>query len=264
MNQLHLQQFRHPELKALSHGLTGALCLLFILMLLGPGIDDKALGALQENSLNFFVQCNTYDCSSLIIPFVAYLFDIEKNLGQLFILWLAINTGLIFYLYFQLAQTPIKPIHAFAISTLPLILVVLNAYHPSYLIAILPCALSALLASAKYTQGEKTWPHFVSVSVLFNLPMGLLLFGSQLCYLMSTKEGKKNRRDIVRIVHSIALSCAIITTYLLLIEYSFFELENTDVTSASSGNTIMRSIGLTFSYITIAIAMISTNVKKIK
>jgi hypothetical protein len=264
MNQHYQQQFRRLDLKALAYGLTGGVCLLFTLMILGPGLDDKALEGLQENSSDFFVRCNTKDCSSLITPFIAYLLNIEKNLGQLFTLWLAINIGLSVYLFVKLTQTPFKPKYAFAIAAIPFALVVLNVFNLSSLITILPCALSALLALVLYAQGGRNWAYFITGAVLFSLPMGLLLFGFLACYLMSTQEGKQDRRDMVRIVHSIALGCAIITIYLLLIEYNFLEWVNTDGAKASLDNPILRSISLTFSYLTLFIALISIHAKKVK
>lgn len=264
MIQLYRQQFSHLDFKALAFGLTGGVCLLYTLKILGPGIDDIALGSLQENSSDFFVRCNTNDCSSLITPFIAYLLNIEKNLGQLLILWLTINIWLGVYLFLKLAQTPIESKHAFAIGAIPFALVVLNVFNPSSLITILPCTLSAILASVLYAQGGKNWACFITGAVLFSLPMGLLLFGLVMCYLMCAKEGKKNRRDMLRIVHSIALGCAIIIIYLLLIEYNFLEWANTEGAKANLGNLILRSISLTFSYLTISIALISIHAKKVK
>ena len=264
MIQLYRQQFRHLNLKALAYGLTGGVCLLFTLMILGPGIGDEALGVLKENSSDFFVRCNTNECSSLITPFIAYLLNIEKNLGQLFILWLTINIWLSVYLFLKLAKTHIKFKHTFSIAAIPFALIVFNAFNPSSLITILPCALSALLASVLYTQGGRNWAYFITGAVLFNLPMGLLLFGFLACYLMSTKEGKQDRRDMAQIVHSIALGCAIIAIYLLLIDYNFLEWAYTDGSKANFGNPILRSIGLTFSYLAISIALIRIYAKKVK
>lgn len=264
MIQIYHQQSRRLDFKSLAYSLTGGVCLLYTLMILGPGLDDKALSSLQENSSNFFVRCNTNDCSSLITPFIAYLLNIEKTLGQLFTLWLAINIGLSIYLFVKLTQTPFQPKHAFAIAAIPFALVVLNVFNPSSLITTLPCALSALLASVLYAQGGRKWAFFITGAVLFCLPMGLLLFGFLACYLMSTQEGKQDRRDMVQIVHSVSLGCAIIIIYLLLIEYNFLEWANTDGAKASLGNPILRSIGLTFSYLTISIALISIHAKKVK
>jgi hypothetical protein len=264
MIRLYRQQFRYIDLKALAHGLMGGACLLLTLMVLGPSFDDKALGALQENSSSFFVQCNTNDCSSLITPFVAYLLNIEKNLGQLFILWLTINTWLSVYLFLKLAQAPIKSKHAFAISTIPFVLIALNTFNPSSLITMLPCALSALLASVSCAQGGRNWAYFITGAVLFSLPMGLLLFGSLVCYLMSTQEGKQDRRDMVKIVHSIALALAMIALYLLLIEYNFLGWINTDGDEESLGTPILRIVSLNLSYLTTLIALISIYAEKIK
>ncbi len=264
MIQLYYQQSRRLDFKALAYSVTGGVCFLFSLMILGPDLDDKALSSLQENSSNFFVRCNTNDCSSLITPFIAYLLNIEKKLAQLFTLWLAINIGLSAYLFLKLSQNPVKAKQGFAIAAIPFALVVLNAFNPSSLITMLPCALSALLASVLYAHGGRNWAYFITSAVLFSLPMGLLLFGFLACYLMSTKEGKQDRRDMVRIVHSIALGCAIIALYLLLIEYNFLEWVNTDGAKASLGNPILRSIGLTFSYLTLSIALISIHAQKVK
>jgi len=264
MIQLYQQQFRRLDLKALAYGLTGGVCLLFTLMILGPDLDDKALEGLQENSSDFFVRCNTNDCSSLITPFIAYLLNIEKNLRQLFTLWLAINIGLSIYLFVKLTQTPFKPKHAFAIAAIPFALVVLNVFNLSSLITILPCVLSALLASVLYAQGGKNWAYFITGAVLFSLPMGLLLFGSLVCYLMSTQEGKQDRRDMVKIVHSIALALAMIALYLLLIEYNFLGWINTDGDEESLGTPILRIVSLNLSYLTTLIALISIYAEKIK
>jgi hypothetical protein len=264
MIQHYQQQFRRLDFIALAYGLTGGVCLLSILIILGPGLDNNALNSLQKNSSDFFVRCNTNDCSSLITPFVAYLLNIEKNLAQLLTLWLAINIGLAAYLFVKLTQTPFKPIHAFAIAAIPYALVMLNVFNPSSLITILPCALSALLASVLYAQGGRNWAYFITGAVLFSLPMGLLLYGFLACYLMSTQESKQDRRDMLRLVHSIALGCIFIAIYLLLIEYNFLEWANEDGAKANLGSPILHSIGLTFSYLAISIAMISIHAKKVK
>ena len=263
MIQFYRQQLPPLDFKALAYGLTGGVCLLFTLIILGPAIEDIALGTLQENSSDFFVRCNTNDCSSLIIPFVAYLLNIEKNLGQLLILWLTINTWLGIYLFLKLAQTPLKPMHAFAIATIPFALVVLNLFNLSSLITILPCALSTLLASALYAQGGRNWAYFITGAVLFSLPMGFLLFSSVIFYLMCTKEDKQNHRDILQIVHSIAFGCAMIIIYLLLIKYNFLEWTNTDRAKEEPGNRISHLIGVSLSYVTTSIALISIYAKKI-
>ena len=264
MPQLSQQQYRHLGHKDYAYGLAGGIFLLFTLMVLGPGIQDLSLRVLQENSSNFFLRCNTNDCSSLITPFIAYLLNIEKNLGQLFILWLTINAWLSVYLFLKLAQTPIKSKHAFAVAAIPFALVVLNAFNPSSIATILPCALSALLASVLYTLGERNWAYFITGSVLFSLPMGLMLFSFLVCYLMSTKEGKQDRREMARIIHSIALGCAIIALYLLLIEYNFLEWINTDGAKESLGNPILNIITFALSYFTVLIALINVHAKKIK
>lgn len=264
MTQLYRQQLRPLDLKALAYSVIGGVSFLFTLMILGPGIDDKGIDTLKENSLGFFVRCNTNDCSSLITPFFAYLFNIEKNLEYLLNLWIAINTLLSAYLFLKLAQIPIKSKHAFSIAAMPFALVVMNVFNLSSLITILPCALSTLLASVLYAQGGRNWAYFITGAVLFSLPMGFLLFGSVICYLMCTKEGKQNRRDMLRIIHSIALGCAMIIIYLLLIKYNFLEWTNTVGAKEEPGNRISRLIGYSLSYVTTSIALISIHDKKIK
>jgi len=263
MPHLSQQQFHNLDLKALAYSLTGGICLLFALMTLGPGIQDLSLRILQENSLNFFLRCNTNNCSSLIIPFIAYLLNLGSNLGQLLILWLAINTVLSIYFFYQITKTFTQTKHVLLIASTPFVLIVLNVSNPSPLLSMLPFTLSALLASVLYAQEKKGWVYFVTGAALFDLTMGLLLFSALVCYLMITKEGKQVRRDMLRIVNSIALACAIIVLYLLLIEYNFLEWGDADKTHSNLGNPILQTLTLSLSYLTVFIALTNNHARKI-
>lgn len=251
------------DLKAHAYSLTGAIFLLFTLIAWGPSPLATSFRVLQDNSLQFFVRCITNDCSSLITPFIAYLLNLGNNLWQLFILWLVINTGLSAYLFLQLTKTSVKAKHAFAIASIPFVLVALNKFNPSPLITILPCILSVLIASLLHYQGEKNWVYFITGAALFNLPMGLLLFCSLVCYLMYAKDGKQARRDMVQIVISISLACAIIILYLLLIESNFLEWGNLGEHQESFSNPISTITALALSYLTVFIALTNIHVKKI-
>lgn len=255
-------QGSHLDLTPLIHSVTGGICFLFALSILGQGIQDTSLRDLQQNSIDFFVRCNTNNCTSLIIPFIAYILNVGENLEKLFIMWLAINTGLYIYLLFQLTQSLFTSRFLIAIASIPLVVLALNTPNPTPLTTAMPCTFSLLLASLLHAQGKKSWVYFVFLATLFNLPMGFLTFASLICYLMSTREDKQARRDMVKIIHSITLALAIITLYLLLIEYNVLGWLNIYDHREKLSRMALSVVSLAFSYLTINLAMISIYAKK--
>ena len=220
-------RFLLKDLKALIYCIISGLGLVFTLVSIGPKASNPSLISLHDNALYFLVRCNLGECSSLVIPFLGHLLNLGKKMEQFWGLWLAANTGLGIAFFYQLTKGRILFKYVCLATGTPFVIVALTILNPSSLVTALPSTLSALLAITLRANKNNKWHYFVTVSGLFNLAMSLLLFSSLLIVLAISEEGKNMRIYMLQICKSTLVACAIISLYLLLIDYNFLDWSNT-------------------------------------
>jgi hypothetical protein len=253
----------HKNLYRLAYSIIFGLCIACILVILSPPLDHSSWITLQNNAIDFLVQCETNDCSGLLLPFLVYLLDLGKNLNGVFILWVAVNTALSTHLIYQLIPNIRCLRHVFSISSLCFALVTFSAIASPVFLGALPCTLSVLLAMALLSQGRDNWHYLIIASTLINLAMSLLLLLPILCFLMLNENAKKARRTMIQIIKSLILGIVIIVIYLLLIGYNFLEWEVAVKHKPTHNNLILSIAAFGLSYVISLTALIKIHDKKI-
>lgn len=216
-------------------GLISGMWLLLIFFILNTITGTRSLDALQNTSSNFFVQCDLGECSSIILPFLNYVFN-PFNLSRYFLgLWAIVTLVLGIYFFYEVLKGHNQWRQKLILLSATFFIALISILG-SFQAEVLPCVLAALIASLTGKRNYPNWEFFVIASILFDLTLGISIFLSQTSIYLLTLNSKSVRLHILKILKSIVIGCLIIASYLAMIDYNFMQIDTSLKSELSTKN----------------------------
>jgi hypothetical protein len=236
-----------------------SLWLLLILFILNI-TTSSSLDGLQNTASNFFVRCDTGECSSIILPFLSYVFNPYNLPGYVLGLWAIVSLVLGIYFFIQLIKTYDHWEHK-SILLCAILLITLVSSFGTFQAGALPCILAALIAGLKGRCNDPNREIFIVISILFDLSLGVAISLTLTTFYFMAFNSKKMRLDMIRIVKSILIGCLIITIYLAMIDYNFIQINSPLKTEFIKKNIWADSMKFISLYLSTLVALIFINAK---
>ena len=218
------------------------------LTLLGPSIHQTltplSIAYLQEVSAGFFVKCNSQYCTSLFIPFLAYLGNLYQNPVHYLWLLLTLSFGAIslFCCLLTYWLPPKKAIPVMAVllvataalgNALPLETIQVSLFVSLFLLGIL-----ALYLKQKIAIG------LIALACLTNAPATILCTGLICAYWFVSYADYRHRKLTIKLVWFCAFGMALVIAYLSLIHYQL--LNHTQIPWRGYANLTLIMLAGTF------------------
>jgi hypothetical protein len=240
-------------------GIASGLWLLLILFILNI-TSASSLVALQNTASNFFVRCDTGECSSIILPFLSYVFNPYNLTSNFLSLWAIVTLILGIYFFFQLIKTYDQWKYKSILLGTILVIALISSLG-AFQAGALPCVLAALIAGLKGRGNEPNWDFFIVASILFDLTLGTAIFLTQAALYLLAFDSKRMRLYIIKIVKSVLIGCLIITFYMSMIDYNFIQINTSLKTEFIGPNILGVSLKLISLYLSSLLALVFINAK---